>query len=145
MVDNRLWIDSAVSPAHNVSKLPAIHCGVDAIDVLVLDALDAWTETPAQHGERGEVQLGVTVRVRIVFFDLQVAFVVEKAVKQESRIAVGAFDGHAVEGSVIIREETTGGFFELSFRRDGRDPSFLCAKLMSLASLPIAGPLHRLL
>jgi len=37
------------------------------------------------------------------------------------------------------------GFSKLSFRRDGRDPSFLCAKLMSLASLPIAGPLHRLL
>ena len=35
----------------------------------------------------------------------QVAFVVEKAVKHESRIAVGAFDWHAVEGSVIIREE----------------------------------------
>jgi hypothetical protein len=27
------------------------------------------------------------------------------AVKHESRIAVGAFDGHAVEGGVIIREE----------------------------------------
>jgi hypothetical protein len=40
-----------------------------------------------------------------MFLDLHVAFVVEKAVKYESRIAVGAFDGHAVEGSVIIREE----------------------------------------
>ena len=36
LVDNRLWIDSAVSPAHNVSKLPTIHRGVDAVDVLVL-------------------------------------------------------------------------------------------------------------
>ena len=42
---------------------------------------------------------------RIRFLDLHVAFVREKAVKHESRIAVGAFDGHAVEGSVIIREE----------------------------------------
>ena len=40
-----------------------------------------------------------------MLLDLQVAFVVEKAVKHESRIAVGAFDGHAVEGSLIIREE----------------------------------------
>jgi hypothetical protein len=47
----------------------------------------------------------VAMRIRIMFLDLQVAFVVEKAVKHESRIAVGAFDGHAVEGSVIVREE----------------------------------------
>jgi hypothetical protein len=53
VVDNRLWIDGAVNPAYNVSKLPVIHCGVDAIDVLVLYVL-----------------------------------------------AVGAFYGHAVEGSV---------------------------------------------
>ena len=45
------------------------------------------------------------MRIRIMFLDLHVAFVVEKAVKHESRIAVGAFDGHAVEGGVIIREE----------------------------------------
>jgi hypothetical protein len=32
-------IGSAVSPAHNVSELPVIHCGVDAIDVLVLYVL----------------------------------------------------------------------------------------------------------
>ena len=41
VVDNRLRIDSAICPAHNVSKLPVIHCGVDAIDVLVLYVLDA--------------------------------------------------------------------------------------------------------
>ena len=41
MVYNRLWIDGAVSPAHNVSKLPVIQCGVDAVDVLVLYVLDA--------------------------------------------------------------------------------------------------------
>ena len=84
MVDNRLWIDSAVSPAHNVSKLSVIHCGVDAIDVLVLYVLDAWAEPPAQHGECGEVQFRVAMRIRIMFLDLQVAFVVEKAVKHEA-------------------------------------------------------------
>src|SRR5271156_6340978 len=87
VIDNGLWVDSAVGLAYYVGELPVIHRGVDAIDVLVLDALDAWTETPAQHGERGEVQLGVTVRVRIVFFDLQVAFVVEQPVQHERRIA----------------------------------------------------------
>ena len=63
MVDNRLWIDSAVSPAHNVSKLPVIHCGVDAVDVLVLYVLDAWAKSPAQHGECGEVQFRKQVNV----------------------------------------------------------------------------------
>ena len=58
-----------------------------------------------QHAECGEVQFRVAMRIRIMFLDLHVAFVIEKAVKHESRIAVGAFDGHAVEGSVIIREE----------------------------------------
>jgi len=46
--------------------------------------------------------MGLTCSRRLI---LQVAFVVEKAVKHESRITVGAFDGHVVEGSVIIREE----------------------------------------
>jgi hypothetical protein len=114
VVYNRLWIDSAVSPAHNVSKLPVIHCGVDAVEVLVLYVLDAWAKPPAQHSECGEVQFRVAMRIRIMFLDLHVAFVVEKAVKHESRIAVGAFDGHAVEGSVIIREE--GIEFESSAR-----------------------------
>jgi hypothetical protein len=67
--------------------------------------VDAWAEPPAQHGECGEVQFRVAMCIRIMFLDLHVAFVIEKAVKHESRIAVGAFDGHAVEGSVIIREE----------------------------------------
>src|ERR1700760_1662908 len=78
----------SVSPAHNVSKLPVIHCGVDAIDVLVLYVLDAWAEPPAQHGECGEVQFRVAMRIRIMFLDLQVAFVVEKAVKHESDLEI---------------------------------------------------------
>ena len=59
------------------------------------------------------------MRIRIMFLDLHVAFVVEKAVKHESRIAVGAFDGHAVEGSVIIPEE--GIEFESSARSSNSD------------------------
>jgi hypothetical protein len=58
-----------------------------------------------QHGECGEVQFRVATSIRIMLLDLQIAFVVEKVVKHESRIAVGAFDGHAVEGSLIVREE----------------------------------------
>jgi hypothetical protein len=37
----RIPLGPTVSPAHNVSKLSVIHCGVDAIDELVLYALDA--------------------------------------------------------------------------------------------------------
>src|SRR5215469_2257090 len=89
------------------------------VDVLVLYVLDAWAKPPAQHGECGEVQFRVAMRIRIMFLDLHVAFVVEKAVKHESRIAVGAFDGHAVEGSVIIRKE--GIEFESSARSSNSD------------------------
>jgi hypothetical protein len=35
----RIPLGPTVSPAHNVSKLSVIHCGVDAIDELVLYAL----------------------------------------------------------------------------------------------------------
>jgi hypothetical protein len=70
VVYNRLWIDSAVSLAHNVSKLPVIHGGVDAVDVLVLYVLDAWAKPPPQHGECGEVQFRVAMRIRIMFLDL---------------------------------------------------------------------------
>ena len=69
VVYNRLWIDSPVSPAHNVSKLPVIHCGVDAVDVLLLYVLDAWAKPPAQHGECGEVQFRVAMRIRIMFLE----------------------------------------------------------------------------
>ena len=84
-----------------------------------------------QHGECSEVQFRVTMRIRIMFLDLQVAFVVEKAVKHESRIAVGAFDGHAVEGSVIVREE--GIEFESKVAK--ACATGCCATLMGLALL----------
>ena len=54
-----------------------------------------------------------------MFLDLHVAFVVDKAVKHESRIVAGAFDGHVVEGSVTIPEE--GIEFESSARSSNSD------------------------
>jgi hypothetical protein len=47
MLGNSLRIDSMVDPAYQVSKLSVVSAGVDAVDVLMLDPFDTWTETPA--------------------------------------------------------------------------------------------------
>jgi hypothetical protein len=72
---------------------------------LLLEAADAGAESPPQHRERREVDLRVAVRVGVVLFQLQVALVVAEAVEHERRVAVGAFDGHAVERRVVVGDE----------------------------------------
>ena len=55
--------------------------------------------------EGGEVDLGVTVGVGVVLFEVEVALVVEHAVEHEGRVAVGALDRAAVERGVVVGDE----------------------------------------
>jgi len=43
----------------------------------------AWAKAPAQHGEGSEVQFGVAVRIGVMLFNLQIAFVVQEAIKHK--------------------------------------------------------------
>ena len=63
---------------------------------------DAGAEAHADHGERGEVDLGVAVGVGVVLLEVEVAFVIEHAVEHERCVAVGAFVGD--EGVELERE-----------------------------------------
>jgi hypothetical protein len=62
-------------------------------------------QKPSEHGECGEVDLRVAVRVGVVLVELELALVVEQPIEHERRVAVGAFDRHAVEGRVVVGNE----------------------------------------
>jgi len=55
--------------------------GIDSIDALVLDSADPRAEAQAQHGEGGEVDLGIAVGVGIMLFDLELALVAKQTVQ----------------------------------------------------------------
>ena len=78
---------------------------VGAVDALAVNVTDARAEAHADHGEGGEVYLGIAVRVGVVLFQIKVAFVVQHAVENEGGVAVGAFDGSAVKRRVVVSDE----------------------------------------
>ena len=78
---------------------------VGAVDTLAVHVADARTEAHADHGEGGEIDLGIAVGVGVVFFEVEIAFVVEDAVEDEGCVAVGAFDGSTVERRVVVGNE----------------------------------------
>ena len=64
---------------------------IKPVEALLLDPSDAWTESFPQHCECGEVDLGVAMRVGVVFFQIQVAFVVQESIiEHEGCIAIRA-------------------------------------------------------
>ena len=66
---------------------------------------DARAEAQAQHGEGGEVDLGIAVSIGVVLFDLELALVVKQTVQHKGGITIGALNRQAVEGGVVIGHE----------------------------------------
>ena len=66
---------------------------------------DARAEAQAQHGEGGEVDLGIAVSIGVVLFDLELALVVKQTVQHKGGITIGALNRQAVEGRVVIGHE----------------------------------------
>ena len=62
---------------------------------------DPGAEAQAQHGEDGEVDLGIAVGVGIMLFDLELALVVKQTVQYKGSNTVGALNWQAVEGGVV--------------------------------------------
>ena len=56
-------VDGLVGAADQRCKRTVVAVGIDPIDALVLYVLDAWAKPPAQHGECGEVQFRVAMRI----------------------------------------------------------------------------------
>ena len=63
-------------------------------------------EAQAQHGEGGEVDLGIAVGVGVMLFNLVLALVVKQTVEYEGRITVGALNRQTVEAGVVIGHES---------------------------------------
>ena len=71
----------------------------------LLNSADARREAQAQHGEGGEVDLGIAVGVGVMLFNLELALVVKQTVQYKGSITVGTFNRQAVEGGVVIGRE----------------------------------------
>src|SRR5262249_48177891 len=84
---------------------------LSGVDTLVLDSADPRAKAQAQHGEGGEVDLGIAVGVGIMLFDLELAFIIKQTVEYEGGITVGAQSPlgrcQAVHGECSAH--TTGG------------------------------------
>ena len=102
LLGNSARINSMVGPVNQASKLPIVLAGIDAIDVLMLYAFDAWIKAPAQDGKRGEVQFRVTMRVRVMLLKLQVAFVIQQTVKHILSISAFMAAPEALAGFALI-------------------------------------------
>ena len=66
----------AIGSRHQVRQDAIVAGAVNPVEPLVLDAADARTEAPTQHGESGEVDLRVAVGVGVVLLQLQIALVI---------------------------------------------------------------------
>ena len=70
LLGDQVGIDGSVRAADQRRERTVFAVGINPVEALVLNAADAWAEAQAQHGEGGEVELGVTVGVDVVLFDL---------------------------------------------------------------------------
>ena len=59
-----LGVDGLIGAPDQRCKLTVVAVGIDPVDALVLDSSDARAEAQAQHGEGGEVDLGIRIRVK---------------------------------------------------------------------------------
>ena len=73
---NGLRIYRTIGSRHQVRQDAIVAVAVNPVEPLVLDATDARTEAPTEHGEGREVDLCVAVGVRVVLVQLQIALIV---------------------------------------------------------------------
>src|SRR5690606_5644052 len=98
-------MNGTVAPLQENLQWTVISVEVDTIDSLFVQAANARCKTATEHGEGGEVNLGVAMRIRIVLLQSQVTLIVEQAVEDIGSIPVSAFDGRTVERSIVISDE----------------------------------------
>ena len=95
--------------------------GVGVANALAVQAADAGAEPHADHSEGGEVDLGVAVGVGVVLFEVEAALVVEHAVEDEGRVAVGCTRSGCCTGrSCRRRRSRTRGSRSSCARRRSR-------------------------
>jgi hypothetical protein len=105
LLGDQLGIDGPVRAADQRGEWTIVALGINAVDALMPNAANAWTETLAEHGEGGKVKLGVAVGIGVMLFDFELALVVQQAVENEGCVAVGALDWQTIERSVVISDE----------------------------------------
>ena len=75
-------------------------------DTLRPAGVDAAPAPGQQLGvEQRQVDLGAAVGVGVVFFEVELGFVVEQSVEEKGCAPVSALDGSAVEGGVVVGDE----------------------------------------
>ena len=74
-------VDGAAAALQDFLQGTVVALGIGAVDTLVVQVADTRAEAHADHGEDGEVDLGIAVGVGVVLFEVKVAFVVENEFK----------------------------------------------------------------
>ena len=70
LLGDLLSVDGLVGAADQTCKRTIVAVRIDPVDALVLDSSNARTEAHAQHGEGGQVDLGIAVGVGVMLFEL---------------------------------------------------------------------------
>ena len=73
---NDLDIYRVIGARRQVRQDAIVAVSVNPVEPLVLDATDARTEAPPEHGEGREVDLCVAVGVRVVLLQFQITLVI---------------------------------------------------------------------
>ena len=105
LLGDHLGVKRPVGPVHQGSKGRIVPVDIQSVEALLLNASNAWAESLSQHCECSKVDLGVAVRVRVVLFEIQVAFVVKEPIEHEGGVEVGAFNRQVVERSIGVGDE----------------------------------------
>ena len=98
-------MQATIRSAHEAPE-DAVVTRVDPVESLLFDAPNPRAEAPAEHRERGKVDVGVAVGVGVVLLEREVALVVEEAVQDGGRVPIRALDGRAEERGVVVGDET---------------------------------------
>ena len=104
LVGDPTRVDLPIRRTHTAPE-NAVVARVDTGESLLLDAPHPRTEAPAEHRERGDVDVGIAVGVCVVLLELQVALVVQPPVQDGCRVPIRALDGRAEERGVVVGDE----------------------------------------
>ena len=104
LVGDPSGVDLPILSAHEAPE-SAVVARVDPVEPLLLEAPNPRTEATSEHRERGKIDVGVAVGVRVVLLELEVALVVKEPVQDGRRVPIRALDGRAEEGGVVVGDE----------------------------------------
>ena len=119
LVGDPSCVDLPIRSAHEAPE-GAVVTRVDPVEPLLLEAPNPRAEATAEHRERGKIDIGIAVGVRVVLLDLEVALVVKEPVQDGRRVPIRALDGRAEKRGVVVGDEA------IELKREIAEPRTVC-------------------